>query len=78
MDEVNETGSEVIITKHGTPVPRLVPARKSAPQMWGRYREQVRIVGDIISPAVPLAEWEAIENPDRVLDPGFPPGPSPE
>ena len=53
MDEVNETGAEIIITKHGRPVSRLVPAERSAPEMWGRYREQVRIIGDIVSPAGP-------------------------
>ena len=69
MDEVNETGAEIVITKYGRAVSRLVPAERPAPRMWGRYRDQIRIVGDIISPAVPAGEWEAIGNPDRVLDP---------
>ena len=72
MDEVNETGAEIIITKHGRPVSRLVPAERSAPEMWGRYREQVRIAGDIVSPAVPAEDWEAISSPGRVLDPDLP------
>lgn len=72
MDEVNETGSEIIITKHGRPVSRLVPAERSAPEMWGRYRDQVRITGDIVSPAVPAEDWEAISSPGRVLDPDLP------
>ena len=33
MDEVNETGEEIVITKYGKPVSRLVPARKSTPQI---------------------------------------------
>ena len=72
MDEVNETGEEIVITKHGKPVSRLVPAEESKPQMWGRNRDQIRIVGDIMSPVVPAEEWEAIGNPDRVLDPDLP------
>ena len=72
MDEVNETGAEIVITKHGRPVSRLVPAAKSAPEMWGRYREQVRIVGDVVSPAVPAEDWEAVGSPARVLDPDLP------
>ena len=72
MDEVNETGEEIVITKHGKPVSRLVPAEESKPQMWGRYRDQIRIVGDIMSPVVPAEEWEAIGNPDRVLNPDLP------
>ncbi len=70
IDEVNETGEEIVITRHGKPVARLIPAKKPVPEMWGRYREQVHIVGDIMSSGAPDQEWEAISNPDRVLDPG--------
>ena len=63
MDEVNETGTEIVITKHRRPVARLVPARREAPEMWGRYRDQVRIRGDILAPAVPANEWDAIAAP---------------
>ncbi len=65
-DEVNETGQEILITKHGEPFARLVPARNSAPPMFGRYRDSIRITGDILSPAVPAEEWDAIRDPDRV------------
>lgn len=75
MDEVNETGEEIVITKHGKPVSRLVPAKERKPQMWGLYKDQIRIVGDIMSPAVPLEDWEAISNPDRVLNPDLPRNP---
>ena len=68
MDEVNDTGAEIVITKHGRPVSKLVPVDKSTPQMWGRYREHVRIVGDIISSAIPAEDWEVIDNPDQVLN----------
>ncbi len=72
MDEVNETGEEIVITKHGKPVSRLVPAVERIP-IFGMYRDQIRITGDIMAPAVPLEDWEAISNPDRVLDPDIPP-----
>ena len=62
-------GEEIVTNEHGKPVSRLIPANRPAPRMWGRYRDQVRIVGDIISPGVPAQEWEGISNPDRVLDP---------
>ena len=64
---------EILITKDGKPLCRLVPAEKPKPQMLGRYRDQIRIVGDIMSPAIPAEEWEAISNPDRVLNPDLPP-----
>ena len=69
MDEVNETGQEILITKRGRPVSRLVPARKSTPVMRGRYRDVVKIVGDIMSPVEPPEAWDAIARPERVLDP---------
>lgn len=72
MDEVNETGTEIVITKHGRPVSRLVPITRSVPQMWGRYRDLVRVTGDIVSPAIPAEDWEVISSPNRILDPDPP------
>ncbi len=73
MDEVDRTGREIVITKHGKPVSRLVPATRRAP-LIGMFRDQLRITGDIISPVIPADEWEAIGNPDRVLNPDLPSG----
>ena len=50
MDEVAESGVEIVITKNGRPVSRLVPYRDEEPTMFGRNRDQIRILGDIISP----------------------------
>ncbi len=72
MDEVNETGEEIVITKHGKPVSRLVPAEERKP-LFGMFKDQIKITGDIMSPAVPAEEWEAISNPDRLLNPDLPP-----
>ena len=69
MDEVNETGMEIVITKHGKPVSRLVAAEDPTPEIWGRYREQVQIVKDILDPAIPDDEWGVVSNPDQVLSP---------
>ena len=51
MDEVNETGEEIVITKHGKPVSRLVPVKKRVP-LLGMFRSQIRINGDIVGPSV--------------------------
>ena len=67
MDEVAENGGEIIITKRGTPVARLVPHRERPKSLFGADRGRMRIVGDIISPLD--VEWEAEVNPDRVLNP---------
>ena len=55
MDEVQETGQEIVITKYGRPVSRLVPYRKRHQLVFGRNRDKIRILGDIVSP-MPV-EW---------------------
>ena len=50
MDEVADSGVEIVITKNGHPVSRLVPYRDEEPSMFGRDRDRIRILGDIISP----------------------------
>jgi len=58
MDEVEETGREVVITKRGRPVARLVPiAEAGARDVFGCMGGTVIVVGDIVSP---LEErWDA-------------------
>ena len=67
MDEVAETGREVVITKRGRPVARLVPFRRRRGAPFGLYRDEIRIHGDIGAPID--VEWDAEVNPDRVLNP---------
>ena len=67
MDEVAESGEELVITKNGHPVSRLVPYRKKPKSWFGRDRDIILIHGDIGEPLD--VEWEAEVNPDRVLNP---------
>lgn len=56
MDEVAESGEEIVITKNGRPVSRLAPYREPSSGLWfGRNRDDTRILGDIVSPMPP--EW---------------------
>ena len=55
MDEVAESGEEIVITKHGRPVSRLVPYRESPGLWFGRNRDSIQTKGDIVSPMPP--EW---------------------
>ncbi len=59
MDEINEQGGELIITKHGKPVAKLVPAdRPAKPQpMFGFMEGSVKIHGDIVAPLD--VDWES-------------------
>ncbi len=65
LDEVAESGEELVITKNGHPVSRLVPYRE--PKLaFGRNRDNIRILGDIVSPMPP--EWyEDSEDVDKDL-----------
>ena len=57
MDDVAEGGYEIVITKNGRPVSRLVPYRERPKSLFGIDRGRIEIIGDIIEPI--NAEWEA-------------------
>ncbi len=68
MDDVAESGEEIVITKYGRPVSRLAPYRpKPQGAPWGRDRDIIQIHGDLVAPIG--VEWEAESDPDRVLNP---------
>ena len=58
MDQVLQSGEPVLITKHGKPVAKLVPAEKPADDIFGYMAGKVKIVGDIVGPVTPLKDWE--------------------
>ena len=58
MDQVLQSGEPVLITKHGKPVAKLVPAEKEADDLFGYMAGKVKIVGDIVGPVTPLDDWE--------------------
>ncbi len=55
MDEVAESGEEIVITKNGRPVSRLAPYREKPSMVFGRNRDKIKILGDIVEPMP--AEW---------------------
>jgi prevent-host-death family protein len=57
MDRVLESGEPVLITKHGRPVVKLVPAEKQADDLFGYMAGKVKIVGDIVGPVTPADDW---------------------
>ena len=56
LDRVAD-GEEVVITKHGKPVAKLVPAERERRNMWGDLASTVKILGDIEAPVTD--DWEA-------------------
>ena len=53
MDEVADNGGEIIITKRGKPVARLVQHRERKQLRHGAGRGRMKILGDIVSPLYP-------------------------
>jgi prevent-host-death family protein len=58
MDKVSHTGEPLIITKHGKPVVKLIPAEKHVDEIFGYMAGKVKIVGDIVGPITPIDDWE--------------------
>lgn len=58
MDQVRQTGQALVITKHGKPVAKLVPAPAAPEDVFGYMAGKVKIVGDIVLPVTPLEDWE--------------------
>jgi prevent-host-death family protein len=59
MDEVARTGHRVIITKNGKPVAELVPHRAPRRSIRGLFKDDLFIVGDIMSPID--VEWDVLK-----------------
>ena len=55
MDEVAESGQEIVVTKHGRPVSKVVPYREKSTLTFGRNRDIMRTYADIVEPMP--AEW---------------------
>lgn len=59
MDQVNETGDEIIITKNGVPVSKLTPVVIRPKSLFGINKQNLKIIGDILEPLD--VEWEALQ-----------------
>ena len=61
INEVQATGEPVLVTKHGKPVVKLVPAETKDDSIFGYMAGKAKIVGDIVSPITPIEDWEALK-----------------
>ena len=66
MDEVAETGKEIVITKNGRPVSRLVPHIERPKTIIGIDKGKIEILGDIIEPID--VEWDAVTGKEWDFD----------
>ena len=58
MNDIQATGEPVIVTKRGKPVVKVVPVKPEQDDIFGSMADEVKIVGDIESPVVPLKAWK--------------------
>lgn len=49
IDDINKTHEEIVITKYGKPVAKLVPLEKKGKSLFGYMKGTVSIHGDIIA-----------------------------
>ena len=56
MDQVSQSGRPIVITKHGKPVVKLVPASEGEDEIFGALRGIARVTGDIEKTA-PASDW---------------------
>lgn len=61
MDEVQAKREPVLITKHGKPVAMLTPVEDADDPIFGCLRHMGTIVGDILSPIIPLEDWDMLK-----------------
>jgi len=59
IDEVHNKHEEVIITKHGKPMARLIPQNDKPENIFGFMQGRGKIVGDIVSPIFPEDDWDS-------------------
>jgi prevent-host-death family protein len=59
MDQVNAQRGELIITKRGKPVARLVPVEAPAKSILGCMADTAEVVGDLVGPVVAPHDWHA-------------------
>ena len=59
LDEVQRTRKEIVITKRGRPVARMVPVEQQPPPDFGRMKGSIEILGDIV--ASTGEHWQADE-----------------
>jgi prevent-host-death family protein len=64
LDNVKKTGNSIIVTRKGEPIALVTPPPPSPrPDQWlGCMKDQIKIKGDILNPAVDEKDWEVLKD----------------
>ena len=49
LERTRVHGDEIVVTKRGVPIARVIPLREGAASLRGRYRGAITVAGDIVS-----------------------------
>lgn len=63
LERVETTGEPLVVTRNGEPIARVLPPepRRRHESRLGAFRDEGRILGDLVEPSVPAADWDAFE-----------------
>jgi prevent-host-death family protein len=64
IDEVQKTRKPICITRFGKPIAEVSPpsAKAQGTEWFGSMKDEIQILGDIISPANDESEWEVLRD----------------
>lgn len=63
IDQVKTTGIPIIVTKRGEPYALVTkPPMPEKSESWiGKYKDQIKITGDIMAPVLDEKKWDALK-----------------
>jgi prevent-host-death family protein len=63
LDQVQKTKKPILVTRRGRPVAEVVPPTVARSNDWiGSMKDEMEIVGDIVSPASEPDDWEVLRD----------------
>ncbi len=61
LEQVQKTKKPIRITRFGKPVAEVVPTSPTSGSDWlGSMKDEIEILGDIVSPANDESDWEVL------------------
>ena len=62
LDEVKKTQQPILVTRRGQPIAEINPPSPKVDRTWIGSMPEIKILGDIISPASDEDDWEALRD----------------
>jgi prevent-host-death family protein len=64
LDQVQKTKKPILVTKFGKPIAEVgpPPPQPTGASWLGSMKDEIKILGDIVSPATDEGEWEVLRD----------------